>query len=453
MIDFTHIGDFSWRYFFYNHYLKFFHNHLYYRKMHVINRGNIPAKGKPVLVIYNHQNGLSDPLNILYMFDDFRQPVFIARGDIFKKDRVAKILRFLKILPTFRTRDGGVSDIKFNMTSFSIAAKVLNDGGTLVIAPEAQHQQGRYLGSFKKGFPRIAFAAEEMADFQLNLQILPVNIHYKDYYNARSEVVLTVGEPFGCTEFAESFKTDPNIAYASLNEKARTRLKAITPDIEAHEEYYQEMDLLRRMWMKPRLQAKGKSTSYFPNYPAEEVILLREISAMQQQKPQFFSDLMQTAREYLDELQILNLRDWIIGRKVGLAKVLLYSIAAVLIFPLFLFGLVSNIIPFEIPSLLRKKIKDRQLHSSFNFVGGMVAFTVYYLLVLAMAWIVSKSFLCALGCVFAMILSFFIFYAYKKGFIKLKALWRYYKLHRAGQTKRAEELKSILMRGNGLMIQ
>ena len=119
-----------------------------------------------------------------------------------------------------------------------------------MIAPEAQHQQGHYLGSFKKGFPRIAFAAEEMADFKLGLQILPVNIHYKDYYNARSEVVLTVGEPFGCAEFAEVFKNDPNIAYQELNEKARVRLKAITPDIEAYEDYYQEEDLLRQMWVK-----------------------------------------------------------------------------------------------------------------------------------------------------------------------------------------------------------
>lgn len=448
MIDFTHVGDFSWRYFCYNHYLKFFHNNLYYRKIHVVNRENIPAKGQPVLVIYNHQNGLNDPLNILYMFDDFRQPVFIARGDIFKKDRVAKILRFLKILPTFRTRDGGVSDIKYNMTSFSIAAKVLNDGGTLVIAPEAQHQQGHYLGSFKKGFPRIAFAAEEMADFKLDLQILPVNIHYKDYYNARSEVVLTVGEPFGCTEFAENFKTDPNIAYRLLNEKARARLKAITPDIEAYEDYYQEIDLLRQMWVKPRLQKKGLSSSYFPNYPAEEVTLLQDIATMQQQKPQEFSDLMQITREYVDELQKLNLRDWIIGRKAGWAKVLLYTIVAVLLFPLFLFGLVSNILPFEFPALFRKKIKDRQLHSSFNFVGGMVSFTVYYLLVLAIAWIVSKSFLCALGCVFAMIVSFFIFYAYKKALIKLKALWRYYKLQHAGQTKQAEKLKEELVAFN-----
>jgi 1-acyl-sn-glycerol-3-phosphate acyltransferase len=444
MIDFTHVGDFSWRYFFYNLYLKFFHNHLYYRKMYVINRENIPAKGKPVLIIYNHQNGLSDPLNILYMFDDFRQPVFIARGDIFKKDKVAKILRFLKILPTFRSRDGGVSDIKYNMTSFNIAAQVLNNGGTLVIAPEAQHQQGHYLGSFKKGFPRIAFAAEEMADFKLDLQILPVNIHYKDYYNARSEVVLTVGEPFGCTEFAENFKTDPNIAYGLLNEKARARLKAITPDIEAFEDYYQEIDLLRCMWVKPRLEKKGLSTSYFPNYPAEEVELLQEIADMQRQEPQRFTQLMGITHEYLEELQRLNLRDWIIGRKVGLAKVLFYTLVAVLFFPLFLFGLVSNIIPFEVPALLRKKIKDRQLHSSFNFVGGMVAFTVYYLVVLAIAWIVSKSFLCALGCMFAMIVSFFIFYAYKKGLIKLKALWRYYKLHRRGETSRAEELDAQL---------
>lgn len=445
MIDLSHIGDFSRRYFVYNLYLKFFHNHLYYKKLHVINRENIPVKGEPVLVIYNHQNGVNDPLNILYMFDDFRQPVFIARGDIFKKDRVAKILRFLKILPTFRTRDGGVSDIKYNMISFNLAADVLNKGGTLVIAPEAQHQQGRYLGSFKKGFPRIAFAAEEKADFKLGLKILPVNIHYKDYYNARSEVVLTVGEPIGCAEFFESFKTDPNIAYGLLNDKARACLKAITPDIEAHEEYYEEIDLLRQMWVKKRLEKKGLSTSYFPNYPAEEVAMLQEISALQRQNPQSFSELMQTSREYLDELKKLNLRDWIIGRKNNLAKVLLYTVAAVFAFPFFLFGLINNIIPFAVPAMLRKKIKDRQLHSSFNFVGGLVFFTLFYLLVFAIVWIASKSILCALGYLLLMYLSFFAFYYYKRGFIKLKALWRYYKLHRAGETKRAEELKAELM--------
>lgn len=445
MIDFTHVGDFSWRYFWYNHYLKFFHNHLYYRKMHVINRENIPAKGKPVLIIYNHQNGLSDPLNILYMFDDFRQPVFIARGDIFKKDRVAKILRFLKILPTFRTRDGGVSDIKYNMTSFGIAAKVLNDGGTLVIAPEAQHQQGHYLGSFKKGFPRIAFAAEDMADFKLDLQILPVNIHYKDYYNARSEVVLTVGEPFGCAEFAEIFKNDSNAAYLALNEKARAQLKAITPDVEQYEEFYQEIDFLRQLWVKTRLEKKGLSTSYFPNYPLEEMVLLQEISAMQSEQPERFLQLMQNTREYLDELQKLNLRDWIIGRNVCFSKVLLYTISAVLAFPFYLFGLINNIIPFAVPAMLRKKIKDRQLHSSFNFVGGMVSFTIFYLLVFAIVWIASKSVLCALGYLLLMYLSFFAFYYYKRGFIKLKALWRYYKLQHAGETRRAEELKRLLV--------
>ena len=86
------------------------------------------------------------------------------------------------------------------------------------------------------------------------------------------------------------------------------------------------------------------------------------------------------------------------------------------------------------------------MHASFHFVGALVFFTIFYLLVFAIVWIATKSVLWALGYLLAMFVSFFMFYGYKKGFIKLKALWRYYKLQRAGETKRAEELKAKLMR-------
>ena len=63
---------------------------------------------------------MMDAMAILHtMFRDRRQPVFIARGDIFKKDGVARILRFLKIMPTFRSRDGNVSDVKSNISTHS----------------------------------------------------------------------------------------------------------------------------------------------------------------------------------------------------------------------------------------------------------------------------------------------------------------------------------------------
>lgn len=107
MISFDKINEFDRLYHVWNHYFRWAHNKLYYKQIQIIGYENLPPKGYPVFVISNHLNALMDPLAILYLFKDKRQPVFIARGDIFKKsDFIAKILRFLKILPTFRSRDG-----------------------------------------------------------------------------------------------------------------------------------------------------------------------------------------------------------------------------------------------------------------------------------------------------------------------------------------------------------
>lgn len=446
MIDLTHIDDFSHLYNFYNLYIRPFHNWFYYKRMYVIGRKNIPPKGKPVIIIANHQNGANDALNILYMFNDHRQPVFIARGDIFKKDSVAKILRFLKILPTFRTRDGGINDVKFNMTSFDIAADILNRGKTLVIYPEAQHQQGHYLGTFKKGFPRIAFAAEEKANFQLGLQILPINIHYLDYFNSRSKVALTIGEPFGIDEFFETYKTDPNIAYQQLNVKAREHLKALTPDIELHQEYLEEFELLRKMWVKPCLAKKGLDPNYFPYHRDEEISIINRVTNMQKEEPDRFEYLMLITRQYIEELEQLNLRDWIIGKEISFSQLLFHTLIFVVLFPLFLFGFINNAIPFYFPAYLRRNVKDRHLHSSFHMVGSLVSFTLFYPIAFAIAWIASKSALFALAYVAAMFASFFIFFKYKRSWLKFSASWRYYWKQLVGMTSVAEEYKSEIMK-------
>ena len=73
--------------------LCFAHNVVYYRRFVVKNIENIPPRGVPTLVIANHQNGMMDAMAILHtLYHDRRQPVFIARGDIFKKDSVARVV-------------------------------------------------------------------------------------------------------------------------------------------------------------------------------------------------------------------------------------------------------------------------------------------------------------------------------------------------------------------------
>lgn len=137
MISFEDIHKPSWKYSALRPYIELVHNYVFYRNFYVLHRERIP-KDKPIVAISNHQNGLSDALGILFSFSkDKRNPVFIARGDIFKNKIAAKGLYFLRIMPAFRRQDVGYTDVKHNDEIFDQAATILNDNGVVALFPEA----------------------------------------------------------------------------------------------------------------------------------------------------------------------------------------------------------------------------------------------------------------------------------------------------------------------------
>ncbi len=446
MIDFSHIDRFSWKYDLYNRYLRLNHNYFYYKEYRIVNKENIPPKGEPTFIYANHQNGLTDALIILYMFDDKRQPVFIARGDIFKKDTVAKLLRFLKILPTFRDRDGNRDDVRSNSNTFHIAADVLKRGGTLAMFPEAAHQHGNYLGSFKKGFPRVAFYAEEKFDSR-GIKVLPVNIYYDNYYNFRSKVVLTVGEPFFIDDLMPVYEKEPNQAYLELNERARERLKAITLD--EGPDFFEEYDIIRKMLHKERLISKGKDPGDIYARKLEDMEIVAELDHIRQEDQARFEGLMNMAREYDQGVRKLGIRDWLVNRKIKMSGLLGRALLLLLTFPFFLFGWINNILPFSFPQLLKNRIKDKQLHSSMNFAPSLViTFPLMYLTLFILSWVLSGKLWFALLYVLAAFGSLFIFYHYKIAFLKFKGAWRYYRLQKKQNPllRQLEEIKRKIQR-------
>ncbi|MDL2311716.1 1-acyl-sn-glycerol-3-phosphate acyltransferase [Bacteroidales bacterium OttesenSCG-928-B11] len=426
MINFSDIDKYSWKYDLCNRYLRFNHNNIYYKEYRVVNQEDIPKPGEPVFIIGNHQNGLTDALTLLYMYPDKRQPVFIARGDIFKKDFVAKLLYFLKILPSFRNRDGNRGDVRANSGIFDIAAHVLNRGNTLVMFPEASHQSGNYLGTFKKGFPRVAFEAEAMADFKLGLKILPVNIYYEDYYNIRSRVLVTVGKTFTIEHLKELYETQPNNAYLKLNELAREKVKELTVD--EGPEYYPQYDTIRKMIREDRLLKKGKNPDDLYEMKLEDMQIVEELDKMLECNPERHSKRMDDALYYERGLKKLGIKNWLVGKEITISSLLMKSLGLVLLFPFFLFGLITNGLPFFFPALLKRKIKDRQLHSSMNFAPGVIlTFPLMYLTWFIIGWIVFTwwgGILLAFSA-YAILIPF---YSYKKAFAKLRGAWRYHRL-------------------------
>ena len=444
MISFENIDQPSWKYDLLMAYLRVAHNGIYYRKYRVVNPENIPPKGTPTLVIANHQNGMMDAMAILHTLygHDRRQPVFIARGDIFKKDAVAKALRFLKILPVFRTRDGGRSDIEKDLAIFNHAAQILQKGRSLVIFPEAGHQQGHYMSTFKKGFSRIAFTAEEINDFKLNLQILPLNIHYSNYFEAREDLTVTCGKPFTFEEFFDMYKETPNPAYLALNAKARERVKEMTPDIDIPENY-KEIDELTRIMREPILKHKGVDTKILYNQKEADMETIAAVHKLRDEQPDRFTALMDNLHQYLELLKKTGLNSWAVNRKASGFKMALHLLISILLLPIFLFGYLNNLLPSWIAKHFAHKIKDKMMHSTFQYsLGAVFTFPIWYIILLVVASLVSHHFWIGLLYVILSAITGVIAADLKKSFRKLGLLFKANRLRNTESYQRLCDLNT-----------
>jgi 1-acyl-sn-glycerol-3-phosphate acyltransferase len=132
----------------------FFLMRLFYRKIVVEGKENIPAKG-PIIFAPNHQNALMDPLAVHYGAG--LQTIFLARADIFKIPVLRNLFYWLKIIPVYRMRDGK-ENLGNNDASFNVAVEVLENGRSVGIFPEAAHSnQRRLLPHAQRRVPRMAF--------------------------------------------------------------------------------------------------------------------------------------------------------------------------------------------------------------------------------------------------------------------------------------------------------
>ena len=197
MINFWKIDKFSPFYLLLYAYVRLAYRTLYYKQYRVLNEQNIHKRGEPLLIVCNHQNGLLDALAILFMFADWRQPVFIARGDLFRKAFVAKLLRFIKIMPAFRTMDG--DDPSQNEHIFAVAVPnrealsqdypgKITDAGRVTDAEDALinslvKQEIETINRKLPGYKKIADFVIRYEEFEKNAQKKIRRFLYKKYEN------------------------------------------------------------------------------------------------------------------------------------------------------------------------------------------------------------------------------------------------------------------------------
>ena len=196
---------------------------------------NIPSDGA-VILAPNHCNTLMDALVIL---QDWKEAtLFGARADIFRKPFVNKLLRFLRIVPLPRARDG-VSEVLRNHQTMEEVLDAMDHGMKYCMFCEGTHRTMHSLLPLKKGIARIALHANQRFGDRKPVYIVPTGIEYQDYFRTRTPVSIRYGEAINVTEFVASRPgAKEGRLYRELLELLRERISGLItclPDDDSYE--------------------------------------------------------------------------------------------------------------------------------------------------------------------------------------------------------------------------
>jgi len=401
-----------------------FYLYTFYDNITVVGKDKIP-KDKPVIFTINHQNALMDALTVLCTLKG--QPVFMARADIFQSKLVAKILRFFKILPIYRIRDG-IKSLQNNDAVFEEAVEVLEAKKRLVILPEGSHFGERRLRALKKGIARIAFQAEERNNFELDIQIIPIGLDYSHYINFGADLLVNFGDPFPISTYKDLYLENNQKGMNAFLQELREHMINQMLNIDDSQSY-NEIETLKDIYVNYLLANKKLRYNHVKIIDksqeiADNIIKFKNIN------PEKFEDIGKQALDIKDLLRDLKLRYWAVAQKryCWIGIILNYLLLTVLS-PLFIYGFAVNILPFYLPVLASRKIKDPQFVSSIRFGISLITFTLFYIIYLILLLIYIHPWYLSIGILVSFLLagmfSFRYYVAFKKNIAKTKInIWK-----------------------------
>ncbi len=381
---------------------------------------------KPIILAPNHQNALIDALLVGISLK--QQPVFLARADIFENDIIVAILRFLRMLPVYRIRDG-FDSLKKNEDIFDQCVEYLGNKNTLILFPEGNHGSKRHYRPLKKGLARIAFEAEKKHDFKLGIQVIPVGIDYADYRKFRGKTSVRIGDPIELKDLRDLYEENPQKGLRNLN-------LLITKGIEPHmieipwmEQYDNVMNIREVYGEHFHLKTGGTPKKNLLSRFDSHKKLISLLGGIIEKAPEKSEDIGGKAKIYFKKLDKLNFRDHVLGKSPYSGfNLLLQSLAMLITLPLYLYGMINNFLVFKIPDYITiKKIKDYQFRSSIAYALAFVALLpILYIIQLILVMIFTPTWWIPLLYFLSLIPSGLLAIQYSFWYKKMRSKWKFF---------------------------
>jgi 1-acyl-sn-glycerol-3-phosphate acyltransferase/uncharacterized membrane protein len=335
---------------------------IFYRRWQIVHKQKAGETGS-IIFSSNHQNAFMDPLVILQSQNKI--PVFLTQAAVFKSSSLLRgFFSLLYMLPIYRQRDK-VNTLEKNEEVFVKCQNyLLNGRHPIGIFTEGSHSFKRTIRPLKKGICRLAFETLERNP-NLDLKIIPVGLNYNDHIAFQTEVLVVFGEPIPVKPYFEDYLINKAIGYKLLLDEIRVRMGAIIINIPDDKNY----DKVHDQWLKSRRSSKDLELDFIENQALVQRIIDGEP----------------------DDGEQLNKEKIIRTKKTK-------KILRIILFPLWIYGMVNNLLSVWVTrTLLNKIVKDNHFASSFKFVLGTFVVPFVYLFQALILILITGDFYISLG--------------------------------------------------------
>lgn len=347
---------------------------------------------KPTIVVANHQNALMDAFIMMFALNT--PIIFLTRADVFKQKRIANLLRYFKMLPVYRIRDGK-EKLKLNEGIFNEAIGTINAGIPLGLFPEASQCGERKLRKLTSGTARLAFHPSGHDD----IQVLPIGINYSHYFGASHDVFIKIGRPLSISDY-KRLDISPAKQSRKFTADLEDRMRTLIIDLPA-ENYgiydgalriKEELDIADNKDIKDRFYKSQLQATSWSSALDKETLTTK----LQKSNTEYRNLKASIGAGNLNVFYSDNVIDMICS--IGL--ILLAS-------PIIIAGWVINFIPNRLSKYFSRNFEDPHIVASADLGFYLVVFPTYYLILgiilsvlFKSAWAIPAIFLLGISALF-----------------------------------------------------
>ncbi len=330
-----------------------------FRRYEVVGLENIPQNAACIFAA-NHTNTLMDALVLLSMSRE--KKVFIARGDIFKKPFIAKLMHFVRILPIYRIRDGYKSVKDNNAEIIEKAADVVHDEVKLFLYPEGTHRTKHSLRQLSKGIFHIALKANEEFGHEKPVYIIPTGIEYGDYFRYRSTALINIGEPINVTEFVNQHKDESEaIIMNGLRESLTERMSKLISFIPDNEEDY------NAIWEMTKMKSRFKLYEPLAERLERNQKTIKEILEWKEREPEKAKETFEKVNKFTKERKKKKISIFSVTKKNIGSTVLWKTLVALLGLSTYITAAIATLPIWLVTMILKNVFKDKAWGNTVSF--------------------------------------------------------------------------------------